>query len=109
MTKYKCKKCGYEGDRLVFTLTNYSYCIASNDDDPEYMGMAQEWVTAGIAEIGEPVGCPECHNWGVAEFELTEEGNAERIRTSEICKKILDDKDREAGNLSADKSIKDAL
>lgn len=87
MPKYRCKNCGYTGDLLIFTFTDRSYCTASNDDDPEYMGRAPEWVTAGGAEIGEPVGCPECHNWGVSGFELTEEGNA---AASEICKKIIE-------------------
>ena len=76
MSKYKCKQCGYKGDRLIFQYTEYGYCIASNDNvaqDVEYIKPAPKWVTAGDAEIGSPVGCPKCHNWGEGGFELIEE------------------------------------
>lgn len=73
MAKYKCQKCGYEGDRLIFLFTDDGYCTASNDDNNEYIGPAPEWVTAGSAEVGYPVGCPNCKAWGIGKFELIDE------------------------------------
>lgn len=69
MGKYKCKNCGYDGDELIFQFNDFTYCVASNDNDPEYIDECPEWVTAGDAEIGEPVGCPKCRTWGVDNFE----------------------------------------
>lgn len=67
---YKCKNCGYDGDELIFQFNNFTYCVASNDDDPEYIDKCPEWVTKGDAEIGEPVGCPKCHGWSESNFEI---------------------------------------
>lgn len=71
---YRCNVCGYKGDRFIYQFTDYTCCVASNpkgDETPEYIKPAPEWVTAGSAEIGEPVGCPECHAWGI--WEIIEE------------------------------------
>ncbi|MCK4352066.1 hypothetical protein KAW65_01515 [candidate division WOR-3 bacterium] len=74
MRLYKCKNCGYSGDKFVFQFNDYTYCVASNDEEPEFINCCPEWVSdkvpVGDAEIGEPVGCPECHAWGVSNFEL---------------------------------------
>jgi len=68
--KYKCLNCGYNGNELIFQLNDYAYCVASNKEEPEYFGIAPEWARdKGDAEIGEPVGCPKCHAWGVNNFE----------------------------------------
>lgn len=68
MAEYKCKNCGYDGNELIFQFTDYTYCVASNDDDLEYIDVCPDWVNEGDAEIGEPVGCPKCHAWGVDNF-----------------------------------------
>ena len=71
MAKYKCKSCGYSGNKLIFQFTDYTYCVASNEDDPEFINSAPKWVEdmgGGDAEIGEPVGCPKCHVWGDNNF-----------------------------------------
>ncbi len=72
MPKYKCKNCGYRGKELIFQFNDYSYCIASNEEEPEHITCKlPEWVEeTGDAEIGEPVGCPKCHSWGVNDFEM---------------------------------------
>lgn len=70
--KYKCASCGTRGAELVFEFTDDSYCVASNDEDPEYVDSAPQWVAdkgVGSAEIGEPVGCLKCQAWGVSNFE----------------------------------------
>lgn len=76
MRWYKCKKCGYAGDRLIYSFTDYGYIVASNDDDPEIIGPPPPWVTVADCEIGVPIGCPECRNWGTSGFEFTEEASA---------------------------------
>jgi hypothetical protein len=76
MPKYKCLNCGYSGSKLIFQFTDYTYCIATNDtEEPEYINKYPEWIKKhcfggipGEAEIGEPVGCPKCHAWGVSNF-----------------------------------------
>jgi len=87
-----CKKCGYAGDRLIYSFTDYGYIVASNDDDPEIIGPPPEWITIrGTYEIGYPVGCPECHNWGIDGFGLTEEVSA-MIAEAEISRaKMVDE------------------
>lgn len=73
MKKYKCKNCGYSGDELIFQFNDYGYCLASNEEEPEYIGDVPKWVkdkAVGDAEIGEPVGCPKCHAWGSYNFEI---------------------------------------
>jgi hypothetical protein len=73
MTKYKCLKCGYQGKKFIFQFDDYGYCVASNEEEPEYIDGTPQWVkdkAFGEAEIGEPVGCPKCHAWGVNNFEL---------------------------------------
>jgi len=73
MKKYKCRNCGYEGKDLIFQFTDYTYCLATNDEDSEFISEAPEWAlnnADGDAEIGDPVGCPKCHAWGVGEFEI---------------------------------------
>ena len=76
MAKYRCLNCGYSGDEFVFQFTDYTYCIASNEIEPEFINSCPEWVSnkvfGGSAEIGEPVGCPKCHAWGVTNFKLVE-------------------------------------
>ncbi len=37
MPKYKCKKCGYKGKEFIFQYDEYRYCVASNEEDPEYI------------------------------------------------------------------------
>lgn len=72
MVKYRCINCGYSGNIFVFQFNDYGYCVASNMEYPEYIDAAPEWVRErifGDAEIGEPVGCPKCHVWGVSNFE----------------------------------------
>jgi len=71
--KYRCLSCGYDGDELIYQLTDYTYCVASNDENPEYIDSCPDWVRdGGEAEIGEPVGCPKCHAWGVHNFETVQ-------------------------------------
>ncbi|MBM3118046.1 MAG: hypothetical protein FJ006_00585 [Chloroflexi bacterium] len=75
MGKYKCSICGYSGSELIFELNDYTYCLASNEEDPEFIDNCPTWVNdngPGDSEIGEPVGCPKCHAWGVDKFEATE-------------------------------------
>ena len=72
MADYKCKNCGYMGNELVFQFTDYTYCLATNEVEPEYKIGIPDWVRIehfGDVEIGEPVGCPKCHIWGVSNFE----------------------------------------
>ena len=64
MKKYKCKTCGYDGNKLIYQLNDYTYCVASNEENPEYVSDCPEWVkekASGDAELGEPVACPKCH------------------------------------------------
>jgi len=73
MPNYKCKSCGYIGHDLIFQFNNYTYCVATNDEEPEYVSEPPDWVidkAIGGAKIGEPVGCPKCHSWGVQNFEM---------------------------------------
>ena len=75
MGKYKCSICGYAGDKLVFQVNDYTYCLASNEEEPEFIDGPPDWVKdkgVGDTEIGEPVGCPRCHAWGMDEFQITE-------------------------------------
>jgi len=70
---YKCKSCGYSGDEFIFEFNDYGYCVASNEEEPEFISDVPKWVkdkAVGDAEIGEPVGCPKCHAWGVDNFEM---------------------------------------
>jgi hypothetical protein len=69
MPAYRCTNCGYSGDRLIFQFNDYTYCVASNEEEPEYLEEAPDWVGGGDAEIEDPVGCSECHVWGVTKFE----------------------------------------
>lgn len=70
--KFKCKNCGYKGSKLIFQFNDYGYCIASNEEEPDYVTCkVPKWVKrSGDAEIGEPIGCPKCHAWGVDNFEI---------------------------------------
>ena len=73
--KYRCTNCGYSGDKFIFQFNDYTYCIASNKEEPEFIDGCPEWVyenVIGGAEISEPVGCPKCHAWGVSNFEIIE-------------------------------------
>jgi hypothetical protein len=63
MAQYRCLNCGYDGGELICQFNDYTYCVASNEEDPEFIG---------DAEIGQPVGCPKCHAWGVDKFEEIE-------------------------------------
>lgn len=72
MSKYKCKNCGYQGGEFIFQFNDYSYCVASNAEEPEFISDTPKWVKdkgVGEAEIGDPVGCPKCCSWGVYNFE----------------------------------------
>jgi rubredoxin len=72
MAQYRCLNCGYSGDELIYEFNDYSYCVASNKEEPEFIHDCPDWVKdrgLGDAEIGQPVGCPECHAWGVDKFE----------------------------------------
>ncbi len=72
-TKYKCKNCGYQGKELIFQFNDYGYCLASNEEEPNYLGVTPKWIEdKGDAEIGEPIGCPKCQAWGVNNFEIIE-------------------------------------
>ena len=44
MAKYKCVNCGYSGKDFVFQLTEYTYCMATNEDEPEYESGVPSWV-----------------------------------------------------------------
>jgi hypothetical protein len=71
--KYRCKICGYSGKEFIFEMDDFSYCLASNRSEPEYMGKPPEWLEdkgPGEAIIGEIVGCPRCHAWGNDNFEI---------------------------------------
>lgn len=73
MAKYRCLNCGYSGDKFVFQFNDYTYCVASNTEEPEFIDCCPKWVfenVLGDAEIGEPVGCPKCHTCGVTNFEI---------------------------------------
>ena len=73
MSKYRCKNCGHTGNELIFQFNDYSYCVATNDEESEYKRGIPKWVKDkgfGEAKIGEPVGCPKCHGWGVDNFEM---------------------------------------
>ena len=72
MSKYRCKRCGYSGDELIFQFNDYTYALATNEEEPEYVAKPPKWAPDGDAEIGEPVGCPKCRNWGEGEFEIVE-------------------------------------
>ena len=75
MEQYRCSNCGYSGDKLVYQFNDYTYCVASNDEEPDFIDGCPAWVNdkgLGDAEIGEPVGCPECHAWGVDKFQVTQ-------------------------------------
>jgi len=70
---YKCINCGYSGKKLIFQFNDYGYCVASNEEEPEYISDVPKWVkdkAVGDAEIGEPVACPKCHAWSVDNFEI---------------------------------------
>ena len=72
MGQYRCLNCGYSGDKLIYQFTDYTYCVASNNEEPEFIDCCPSWVNEkglGDAEIGQPVGCPKCHTWGVDKFE----------------------------------------
>ena len=73
MARYRCLNCNYSGDELIYQFTDYTYCVASNNEEPDFIGDCPIWVQGfGEAEIGQPVGCPECHAWGVDKFEEIE-------------------------------------
>jgi hypothetical protein len=72
VAQYRCLNCGYSGGELVYQFNDYTYCIASNEEEPEFISSCPTWVSdrgLGDAEIGEPVGCSKCHAWGVDKFE----------------------------------------
>jgi len=77
MPKYKCKNCGYQGKKLIFQFNDYSYCVATNEKETKFItSNLPEWAKGrGDAEIGEPVGCPRCHSWGVENFEIIKKKN----------------------------------
>jgi len=64
---YKCKSCGYSGDEFIFEFNDYGYCVASNEEEPEFISDVPKWVkdkAVGDAEIGEPVGLSEMSRLG---------------------------------------------
>lgn len=70
---YQCINCGYKGKRFIFQFTDYDYCVATNEDEPEFISSQPKWVedmVVGDAEIGEHVGCPKCHSCGVDNFKI---------------------------------------
>ena len=72
MGRYKCLNCDYNGNELVYQFNEYNYCVASNEQDPEFIRGCPSWVAdKGIGEaiVGEPIGCPRCHAWGLDKFE----------------------------------------
>jgi rubredoxin len=72
MAQYMCLNCGYSGSELIYEFNDYSYCVASNEEDPEFIDDCPDWVKDkgfGEAEVGQPVGCPECRVWGVDKFQ----------------------------------------
>ncbi len=76
MRKYRCLNCNYDGDKLIYQFNDYSYCVASNDEEPDFIDDCPDWVKEkglGDAEIGQPVGCPACHAWGEDKFEEIDE------------------------------------
>ncbi len=73
MPAYRCTNCGYSGDKFIFQFNEYTYCVASNEEEPDYLEEMPEWVSNlgfSDADIEDPVGCPQCHAWGVTKFEL---------------------------------------
>ena len=75
MGRYRCSNCDYSGDELIYQFNDYTYCVASNDEEPDFIDDCPAWVKdkgLGEAEIGEPAGCPECHAWGVDKFQATQ-------------------------------------
>lgn len=82
-SKYKCKICGYSGEVFIFEFSDFTYCLASNSDEPEYIGKPPKWVKSkglGEAKIGEIIGCPKCRSWGKDKFELIEENNQRKTQ-----------------------------
>ena len=72
MGNYRCLNCGYDGKSFIYQFADYTYCVATNSVEPEFISAPPKWVQdlpVGSAEIGEPVGCPRCHVWGVNNFE----------------------------------------
>jgi hypothetical protein len=73
MARYRCKRCGYTGSKLIFQFTDHNYCVAANKEDVEYISEAPKWFKnkgLGEAIIGLPIGCPKCHATGVNYFDL---------------------------------------
>ena len=73
MAKYKCKQCGYKGKDMVYEFNLYTFCVASNDEEPEYISDAPDWIRRegySEADIGNPIGCPRCHALGEDNFQL---------------------------------------
>lgn len=71
--KYRCKICGYKGKKFIFELNDHSYCLASNTEEPEYIGEPPVWVKnkgVGDAKVESIVGCPKCRAWGEDRFEI---------------------------------------
>ena len=85
MGRWRCKKCGYDGDELVFEFTSYEYCMATNAEEPDHIDNVPDWVNEmglGSGDIGRgPLGCPKCHAWGEDNFEeIMEESKTEESR-----------------------------
>ncbi len=75
MGKYQCLICGYSGNNLIYEFNDYNYCLASNEEEPEFIDDCPAWIkdrALGEAEIGNPVGCPECLAWGTDKFEIAD-------------------------------------
>jgi hypothetical protein len=73
MARYHCRNCGYAGHKLIFQLTDHTYCVATNAGEPDYESTdVPGWVRnkhLGDAKIGAPVGCPKCRAWGTSNFQ----------------------------------------
>ena len=73
---WKCIKCNKVHKKYIFEFNDYSYCIASNEEEPEFEEMAQDnkklkWFSDfGDAKIGEPVGCLVCKTRDTNNFEI---------------------------------------
>ncbi|HAM38655.1 MAG: hypothetical protein A2474_03140 [Elusimicrobia bacterium RIFOXYC2_FULL_34_12] len=67
---YKCKKCGHKNKKIGFNFTDFNYYIAyeKEEEEPEYLDNAPEWVNkycSNDVEVTDPIGCPKCNTKNV--------------------------------------------
>lgn len=68
-----CLGCGNTG-HLIFPITKWYYCIATNEKNPNFVTDAPIWASQKEFEISdEPIGCPVCKAWGKDKFEWIKE------------------------------------